>query len=103
MAGGESIEIFDVDAKAAQPALTWVGCIIAPEKVGFNAVVALPEGGVAATHARTGVWEWHATSGWKIIPGAKTPYRTASKSLATDERCTSMGGKRRKSRVSRAA
>jgi hypothetical protein len=67
----ESIEVFSVDAKGAQPALTWVGCIVAPEKVGFNAVVALPDGGVAATHARTGVWEWHAGSDWKVIPGSE--------------------------------
>jgi hypothetical protein len=67
----ESIEIFDVDTNGAQPVLTWVGCVPAPEKVGFNAVVALPEGGVAATHARTGVWEWHGRSGWKIIPGSE--------------------------------
>jgi hypothetical protein len=66
-----STEVFDVDTKGTQPALTWVGCILAPEKAGFNAVVALPGGGVAATHARSGVWEWHAKSGWKIIPGSE--------------------------------
>jgi hypothetical protein len=67
----ESIEVFEVDTKGAQPALTWIGCVVAPEKIGFNSVVALPEGGVAATHARTGVWEWHAKTGWTIIPGSE--------------------------------
>jgi hypothetical protein len=67
----ESIEVFEVDTRGARPALTWIGCVVAPEKIGFNSVVALPEGGVAATHARTGVWEWHADSGWKIIPGSE--------------------------------
>lgn len=87
----ESVEVFDVDAAARPPALTWVGCVVAPEKTVFNAVVALPEGGVAATGTPRGgpgaprpgtqaldqpsgvVWEWHAGAGWKKAPGTETP------------------------------
>ena len=68
----ESIEVFEVDARATPPALTWVGCAVAPEPLGLNAVVALPEGGFVATSPRTGdVWEWHTGSGWTRIPGSE--------------------------------
>ena len=43
----ESIEVFEVDARAT-PVLTWVGCATVPEALGFNSVVALPEGGFEA-------------------------------------------------------
>jgi hypothetical protein len=67
----ESIEVFEVDARSTRPTLTWVGCAVAPEPVGMNSVVALPEGGFAATSPRTGdVWEWHTGSGWTEIPGS---------------------------------
>ena len=67
----ESIEVFEVDARAARPVLTWVGCAVAPEPLGLNSVVALPGEGFAATSPRTGdVWEWHAGSGWTEIPGS---------------------------------
>ena len=68
----ESIEVFEVDARTTAPTLTWVGCAIAPEPLGLNAVVALPEGGFVATSPRTGdVWEWHTGSGWTRIPGSE--------------------------------
>ena len=67
----ESIEVFEVNARAT-PTLTWVGCAIAPEALGFNGVVALPEGGFAATSPRTGdVWEWQTGRGWTRIPGSE--------------------------------
>ena len=68
----ESVEVFEVDAQATPPALTWVGCAVAPEALGLNGVVALPEGGFAATSPRTGdVWEWHTGEGWTRIPGSE--------------------------------
>ena len=85
----ESIEVFEVDTRAKPPALTWVGCAVAPEPVGLNSVVALPDGGFVATNflprnadagARTKMmagenngelWEWHTGSGWKIVPGSE--------------------------------
>ena len=83
----ESIEAFDVDARASPPALTWVGCVIGPPNASFNAVVALPDGGIAATNTRPAagqsqpadsdpigaVWEWHATTGWRAVPGTDAP------------------------------
>ena len=84
----ESIEVFEFDARAKPPALTWIGCAIAPDPVGLNSVVALPNGGFAATNylARGDaagrarmmagenngeLWEWHTGTGWKIVPGSE--------------------------------
>ena len=68
----ESIEVFEVDARATQPTLTWVGCAVAPEALGFNSVVALPGGGLVATSPGTGdVWEWQTGAGWTRIPGSE--------------------------------
>ena len=70
--GRESIEVFEFDMGRTPPALTWVGCAVAPEALGLNSVVALPEGGFAATSSRTGdVWEWHAGGGWSLVPGSE--------------------------------
>ena len=67
----ESIEVFEVDA-STRPVLTWVGCAVAPEGLGLNSVVALPEGGFATTSFATGdVWEWHTDTGWAQIPGSE--------------------------------
>ena len=67
----ESIEIFDVQV-ATTPTLTWVGCVIAPEPLGFNGVVGLPGGGLVATSPRTGdVWEWESRTGWTPVPGSE--------------------------------
>ena len=87
----ESIEVFDLDVSAA-PTLTWVGCAVAPDGPGLNSVVGLPDGGFIATnfHPRVGerppwlqkaragentgeLWEWHPSSGWRVIPGSEAP------------------------------
>ena len=90
----ESVELFELDAKAKPPAITWIGCVVAPDPIGLNAVVALPDGGFAATNfdprpapgARGGgftpallagenngeVWEWHSASGWVKVPGSES-------------------------------
>lgn len=90
--GRESVEVFDLDAGGA-PKVTWRGCVVAPDPIGLNAVVALPDGGLAATNfdprppagARAGgfspaliagerngeVWEWHAADGWRKVPGSE--------------------------------
>jgi sugar lactone lactonase YvrE len=84
----ESIEVFEFDARAKTPSLTWVGCAVAPDPIGLNSVVALPEGGFASTNflprgaaggidgLRSGkrngeLWEWHTKTGWKIVPGSE--------------------------------
>ena len=34
--GRESIEVFELDARAKPPTLTWVGCAIPPDPIGLN-------------------------------------------------------------------
>src|SRR5262245_16045559 len=86
----ESIEVFEFDGRAKPPALTWIGCAVAPDPIGLNSVVGLPDGGFATTNfsprgqdaAARGrmmqgenngeVWEWHTGTGWKIIPGSES-------------------------------
>lgn len=73
----ESIEVFEVDASGAAPALTWIGCAVPPEGSVLNSVAALPGGGFVTTATRlegditTGVWEWRADSGWNLVPGTE--------------------------------
>jgi DNA-binding beta-propeller fold protein YncE len=84
----ESIEVFELDARAKPPVVTWVGCVVAPDKVGLNSVVGLPDGFAAtnflAPNVSAGergkmlagenngeIWEWHSGKGWKIIPGSE--------------------------------
>ena len=85
----ESVEVFEVDGRAATPALTWIGCAVAPDPVGLNSVRGLPDGGFFATNflargidtagrdkmmagEKNGeLWEWHTASGWKKVPGSE--------------------------------
>jgi hypothetical protein len=92
----ESIEVFEVNAGATPPAVTWIGCAVVPDPVGINSVAALPDGGFVLTNfdprlppppgGRGGglssklmageqngeIWEWHAKSGWAKVPGSET-------------------------------
>ena len=45
----ESIEVFEVDASAAEPALTWVGCLMSPGGMQLNSVTSLADGTLLAT------------------------------------------------------
>ena len=38
----ESIEVFEFDARAKPPVLTWIGCAVAPDPIGLNSVVGFP-------------------------------------------------------------
>ena len=68
----ESIEVFEIDARSTTPDMTWIGCAVAPDPLGLNGVVALPDGGFVATSPRTGdVWEWQSASGWTLVPGSE--------------------------------
>jgi hypothetical protein len=89
----ESIEVFELDVRK-QPAVTWIGCAIAPDPVGLNSVVALPEGGFVATNfdprpapgsrgspftpallegRNNGeLWEWQTGKGWSKVPGSES-------------------------------
>ena len=67
----ESIEVFEVNAGAAPPILTWVGCAPAPPKQVFNGVVALPDGGFAATSNSADVRHYLPATGWNLVPGSE--------------------------------
>ena len=73
----ESIEVFEVDASGTSPMLTWIGCAVPPEGSVLNSVAALPGGGFVTTatslegDVTSGVWEWHADSGWNLVPGTE--------------------------------
>lgn len=73
-----AIEVFEVDARSAQPQLRWVGCMRLPARVVPNGVAALPDGGILVTNfydpsgkqGSGGLLEWHAASGFRNVPGA---------------------------------
>jgi hypothetical protein len=91
--GRESIEVFEVDARQATPAVTWIGCAVAPDPIGLNSVRWLADGGFIGTNflARGGgggfggpamkamqsgerngeLWEWHVGTGWHKVPGTE--------------------------------
>src|SRR5262245_54213645 len=50
----ESIEVFQMNASVRPPALTWIGCAVAPEPIGLNEVLPLPDGGFIATDFKIG-------------------------------------------------
>ena len=88
--GRESIELFEV-TDAEPPALTWRGCVVAPERAFLNDVAALPDGGFVTTHMfprdggfftmvkgllglSTGwVYEWQPGAGFTQVPGSEGP------------------------------
>ena len=45
----EAIEVFDVDATGAKPALTWKGCVPMPEGLAANSVASFADGSLVAT------------------------------------------------------
>jgi hypothetical protein len=45
----EAIEVFDVDATGARPALTWKGCVAMPEGLAANSVASFADGSLVAT------------------------------------------------------
>ena len=82
----ESIEVFTVSTSGATPAVTWIGCVVAPDPIGLNSVRGLPDGGFFTTNfnprnaqmqtmmdgTRNGeIWEWHAASGWVKVPNSE--------------------------------
>ena len=45
----EAIEVFDVDASGARPALAWRGCVAMPAGLAANSVASLGDGSLVAT------------------------------------------------------
>jgi hypothetical protein len=57
----ESIEVFNLEVSGGKrPLVTWVGCVLYPDRGVGNAVAALPDGGLVATYFREG------REGWKV-------------------------------------
>lgn len=86
--GRRSIEVFELDARPAQPVMTWVGGVVLPKPLAGNSVAPLPGGGFAVTitvngadpdavaKARAGqpcglVIEWSPGAGWSVVPGSE--------------------------------
>lgn len=82
----EAIEIFDISTEAANPVISWTGCVQLPEDVWANSVAILSDGGFVTTkfHDPTvpnsmmsitrgkltgGVYEWHPGGSVEAIPG----------------------------------
>jgi len=81
-----AVEVFEVDSRGAEPAVTWIGCAVMPKETNGNAVAALPDGGMLITspvdaghtleESRSGlvsgsVWEWHPKGAFHSIPGTE--------------------------------
>ena len=47
--GREAIEVFDIDATGEAPALTWKGCVLAPDSMEANSIAALADGSMLVT------------------------------------------------------
>ena len=85
----EAIEVFDVDATGAKPALTWKGCVPMPEGLAANSVASFADGSLVATvlvmpgktfadsvmKRPTGaVYEWSpGKKGFELIRGSELP------------------------------
>jgi len=84
----EAIEVFNINAKDAKPAISWVGCVLLPEKMLANSVAILSDGGFVATKffdptapnafndifqgkITGGVYEWHPGGNVKAIHGTE--------------------------------
>ncbi|MDO9487139.1 MAG: hypothetical protein Q7J32_02110, partial [Sphingomonadaceae bacterium] len=86
-----AIEVFEMDTRAATPAVTWVGCAPTPAGLGLNSVAPLPDGGFVTSkflrwggdmaaeveRARAGeingeLWSWAPGAGWAKVPGTES-------------------------------
>src|SRR5262249_50446332 len=47
--GRESIEVFDLDPRGAALSVTWIGCVLMPDKLAANSVAAFSDGALVAT------------------------------------------------------
>ncbi len=87
--GRESVEIFSVDARNAEPRLTWSGCVLMPPGLVANSVATFPDGTILVTvlthpgRTITDFWRGETTGGvysWKpgeasfhLLPGTELP------------------------------
>jgi hypothetical protein len=87
--GRQSIEIFEVDARADTPGLVWNGCVVMPPMTSANGVAAFDDGTILATvqlldgttladsvsgTPTGGVFEWRpGSAGFRLLPGTSVP------------------------------
>jgi sugar lactone lactonase YvrE len=70
----ESIQVFAVDARAADPGAVWIGCVKLPEGLKGNAVTATQDGTILVTVGQKGVWQWHrADKSTQLLSGVYQP------------------------------
>jgi hypothetical protein len=84
----EAIEIFDINAKGGKPKISWVGCVLLPDKMLANSVAILSDGGFVTTkffdptapnpfdafsqgRITGGVYEWHPGGNVNAIHGTE--------------------------------
>ena len=84
--GRESVEVFSIDARGAQPRLTWTGCAVVTDSVWLNAVTPLPHDGFIVTDTfdpkdpqgrekmgngqyAGAVYQWQPGKGFTLLPG----------------------------------
>jgi len=84
----EAIEVFDINVKGSKPAISWVGCVLLPEKMLANSVAILSDGGFVTTKFfdptvpnafddifqgknTGGVYEWHPGGNINAIQGTE--------------------------------
>lgn len=98
----EAIEIFEVSTSGANPSITWVGCVVLPERVSANSVAILADGGFVTSQfmdrglpmaeafaqvtrgvVNGKVYEWHP--GGKVEPIAGTELSGANGILASPD------------------
>jgi hypothetical protein len=98
--GRESIEVFDVDAGAASPSATWIGCVPMPDKLPANSVAVFKDGTILATVLITPdktfedafagritgvVYQWTpGAPGFKKLPGTELSANNGIETSADD-------------------
>lgn len=86
--GRESVEIFTLNVKGAEPTVTWIGCAVMPAHTWPNSVAPTPDGGFVVTDMfdpkdpkapaklaageNTGaVYDWHSGHGFTRVPNSE--------------------------------
>ena len=105
----EAIEVFDIDATAARPTLTWRGCVPMPQGLAANSVASFADGGIVATvlfmpgttfadavvdRKPTGaVFEWSpGDAGFTLVEGTQLPANDGIEVLADGQEVLASSG-----------
>ncbi|MET0535938.1 MAG: hypothetical protein ABW171_17100 [Steroidobacter sp.] len=87
--GRESIEVFAIDARDAEPKLTWIGCVLLPDGIAANSVATYSDGAILASvltrpgtsitdfvlgRTTGGVYEWRpGSNNFELLQGTELP------------------------------